>query len=269
MHEADSIFWFGLIMAVSAGAWLIGWRYATRFPRSCWLGLLVALALLFGWGWLVRHPATAVTFIPSRILSRVEGVGGVPFFLFMLGVGWARSHLPRQRQVMTWAMLLGVVYLVHGSRWLLQETPSAAMGQTVAPFEIRQTQDYSCVPAACATALNILDIPSTESQMAELTMTRSGSGATIVRALHGLNLRLNGLPLQARLISPPFEHIAQLPLPSLTPLQFEINQQHMVVLCDVTDDGVWMMDPQTGYCFLRHAEFRRVYRDRVIIFQKR
>jgi ABC-type bacteriocin/lantibiotic exporter with double-glycine peptidase domain len=142
------------------------------------------------------------------------------------------------------------------------------MGQTVEPYDIRQSQDYSCVPAACATALNLLGLPSTEMQMAELTQTRPGTGATLIRALDGLDRRLMGTGWRAVLLEPSVGELERLPLPALTPLQFEASRQHMVVVSRFAYDGVWVMDPMDGYTYFSREEFEAAYRRRVIVFER-
>jgi len=269
MNVSFSVNWFVGIALFAVLAWLVGVRLG-RGP--VWTGRLtigVGVALMLGWGWLIRHPATAVDWIPVSVLSRIEGVGGVPLFMLILGAAWARSRLPRQRVVIAWAMMFGAIYFVNGGMWMLQSTPAAVMGQSVEPQEIRQSQDYSCVPAACATALNLLDVRSTEMQMAELTQTRPGRGATIIRALDGLERRLADENLRPVLLEPTYAQLQHLPLPALTPLQFEPTRRHMVVISRTTERGVWIMDPMDGYQYLTYGEFRKVFRDQVIVFHRR
>lgn len=267
MNGSVSVNWFVGIALFTVLAWLVGVRLGRG---SAWAGRLtigLGVVMMIGWGWLIRHPATAVHFIPVGLLSWIEGVGGVPLFMLILGAAWARSRLPRQRLLIGWAMMFGAIYFVNGGMWMLQSTPTAVMGQTVEPYEIRQTQDYSCVPAACATALNLLGVSSTEREMAELTQTRPGTGATMIRALDGLEHRLRGGPLRPVLLEPTFDELKALPLPALTPLQFEPTRRHMVVISRITSTGIWIMDPMDGYQYFTHHAFRDIYCDQVIIFR--
>ncbi|MBB6431325.1 cysteine peptidase family C39 domain-containing protein [Algisphaera agarilytica] len=267
MSGTESVIWFIGIALFTVFAW---WGGVCLGRGHAWVGRLTIVAgigLILAWGWLIRHPATAVSLIPVGILSRIEGVGGVPLFMMVLGAAWARCEVARQRVVIGWAMMFGAIYFVNGGMWMLQETPASVMGQTVSAHDIRQSQDYSCVPAACATALNLLEIPSTEKEMAELTQTRPGTGATMIRALDGLERRLRGGELRPILSAPRYEELSDLPMPLLTPLQFEATRQHMVVIVKVTDDGVWFMDPMDGYQYFVHEEFSRLYRNQVIEFR--
>ncbi len=270
MQQDFSYLWFLGVGVLTAAGWVLGLRIGRRCSHTRGRCAIVAgLVLIMLWAWLIRHPAWAVQVIPVRVLSRVEGIGGVPIFMCVLGIAWGRSVLPRQRHVITWAIMLGAIHFVNGGRWLLQETPSAVMGQTVEARLTRQSQDYSCVPAACATVLNLLNLPSTEVQMAELTLTRPGSGATIVRALDGLEQRLAQTRWRAHLLEPDLEDLARLPLPAITPLQFEPSRRHMVVITQIDTAGIWLMDPSEGYLYFSIEEFRPVFRHQVIVFRPR
>ncbi|MEO0513940.1 MAG: cysteine peptidase family C39 domain-containing protein [Planctomycetota bacterium] len=269
MSGSVSVNWFIGIALFTVLAWLVGVRLGQRSAWTARLTIGLGVALMFGWGWLIRHPATAVSVIPVWLLSWIEGVGGVPLFMMILGAGWARTELPRQRMVIAWAMMFGTIYFVNGGMWMLQNTPTAVMGQSVDPRDIRQSQDYSCVPAACATALNLLGVSSTEMQMAELTQTRPGTGATMIRALNGLEQRLRGGKLRPVLVEPSLEDIASLPLPALTPLQYEATRRHMVVISRVNRQGFWIMDPMDGLLFFTFNEIRPHFRNQVILFESR
>ncbi|MEM9420048.1 MAG: cysteine peptidase family C39 domain-containing protein [Planctomycetota bacterium] len=267
MSGTESVNWFIGIALFTVLAWWGGVRLGRN---GIWIGRLTiagGILLILVWGWLIRHPATAVAVIPVGVLSRIEGVGGVPLFMMVLGAAWSRSEVARQRVVIGWAMMFGAIYFVNGGMWMLQETPTAVMGQSVSPYDIRQSQDYSCVPAACATALNILDFPSTEMQMAQLTQTRPGTGATMIRALDGLEQRLQGERVRPVLVAPRYEELGDLALPMLTPLQFEPTRQHMVVITKVSDKGVWIIDPMDGYYYLADEEMVDLYRDQAIVFR--
>ena len=260
--------WFVLAALLTMAGWLMGRTLGRGGAVRAAVGVLLAVGGMFAWAWLIRRPSVAVEVIPVGVLSRIEGVGAVPLFAAVLGVAWSRCHCGRQRVVVAWAMVLGAVYFHNGGGWLLQSTPSSVMGQTIQSEPVRQSQDYSCVPAACATALNLLGLPTTEAQMADLTQVRAGRGATLIRALDGLGRRLVGTGVTVHLIEPTLSELAALPMPAVTPLQFEPTRQHMVTLTRVTPRGVWFLDPMDGYDSLPLDEFAAVYRGRALIFER-
>ncbi|MEE9405447.1 MAG: cysteine peptidase family C39 domain-containing protein [Algisphaera sp.] len=251
-----------VVLAVIAGDFM--GRMSAGAARA---GMGGAVVWMLGWAWLVHRPAVAVEMIPVGILSRVEGFGGVPAFMFMLGVAWARSRLNRQRMLVAWSAAFGAVYFVNGGIWLLQDTPTAVMGHSAYDSVVLQSQDYSCVPASCATALNMLGVPSTEAQMAEYTDTRPDTGATVIRALQGLEERLSRSELQPRLREVAVEDAPGLLLPALAPLQYERNRRHMIVVVGFVPTGVWVMDPMSGLLELSWEHFNEHFCGQAIVFE--
>ncbi len=142
------------------------------------------------------------------------------------------------------------------------------MGNTYEPRgTVLQSQDYSCVAASCATALNLLGRPSSEAELAYLTDTRPGTGATVLRALRGLNERLDGGGLRARLYGIVAEAVPLIPLPALTALQYEPGRRHMVVILACDSERVWMIDPMFGVSETDHRSFAEVFTGQVIVFE--
>lgn len=268
MLDVNTCWFLGAVLFTAVAA-VAGVAAGRGSPGTARASAGAAVAWMLAWAWLVHHPDVALEFIPVEFLSRIEGFGGVPAFMFLLGVLWSRTRMSRQRVLVVWAAAFGGIYFINGGLWLLQDTPTSVMGHTYADATagvVLQTQDYSCVPASCATALNLLGQPSTEAQLARLTDTRPGTGATVLRALRGLNTRLAGSPLRARLLALTADGVRRLELPALTPLQYERSRRHMVVILACNESGVWLMDPMTGLGQLDPEAFRTVFVGQVIVF---
>lgn len=263
-----SALWFVLVAAMLPAAWFGGracGQIEDKLRRGCVIGL--AFVLLIGWSLLIKHPALAVQIIPLAALARLEGIGAAPLFIFMLGVGWHLAILKRQRAVMIMGMCLGAAYFVQGGLWMMRPTPSNAFGRDIDKLVVEQTQDYSCVPAASATALRMLGLNATEAEMAELTETRAGSGATLLRALNGIDNRLKHTGIEATLLEPDYDALMRLEPPLLTPLQYESARLHMVTIVEVRPHLVLLADPQVGVEFLSRHQFEEIYRGQVIAFE--
>jgi len=265
---SGSTLWFIGISLSLPLAWLAGCRMgrtpdATR--RGVYLGVAVGVMIL--WAWLIRHPAVAVNVIPLSVLARLEGVGAAPVFMFVVGIAWSFGQLKRQRAIVVVAVLLATGYFYRGGFWMLQQTPVGVFADETHPLEIRQSQDYSCVPAACATTLQLLHVETNEAEMARLTETRPGSGATLIRALHGLKLRLADEGIEAQLISSDYEQLRALSPPMLTPLQYEPARLHMVTILQIDEHQVTLVDPVAGPERLSRQEFESLYRGQVIAFE--
>ena len=160
-----SVDWFIVIAVLSVLAFLLGrWiGMSTRLRAGVWVAL--GLGVLATWTWLSSRPDVAIQAIPVGVLCYLEGTGGTPVFMLILGIAWSRCRIPRQKRVTVLAVVLGVFYFMTGGMWMLQTTPQSGFAQTIPGSAVMQSQDFSCVPASCATALNRLKIPTTESEM--------------------------------------------------------------------------------------------------------
>ncbi len=265
------LLWFLAMSVFAALSWAAGIVYGRRYPDHLGVAIAVSVALLVCATYLSRHPAVAVQVIPVDVLRQIEGSVAVPFFLFIVGLILARAQLPRQRRVAGWATLLGVVYFIQGSFWLLQPTPQVGFARSAGSGAVLQSADYSCVPAACATTLNLLGHPTSEAEMVHLTATRPGVGSTTVRALHGLNQRLDNLraPGHFYLLPASPESLRVMPLPALTALRFERTRRHMVTLVETDRFGVVIEDPIDGRIHLAWGEFAQYYNGEIILYATR
>ncbi len=267
-----SIAWF-LALAALAGLGYATGHWLGRGPRRrAYLGFGLGALLVGFWTWLHHHPAVAIHVVPPMTLRYLEGTAAVPIFMMIVGIAHAQSHIPRQRRVAVLAAVLGIVYFFQGGLWMLQTTPTSVMGRTIDKFHggvVYQTSEFSCVPAACATALNQLKLPTSEAQMAVFTETKAGTGATIIRAYNGLTKRLADEPYGVELVQPSYDDLVGQPLPVLTPLRMQATTHHMVTLLRIDEDGVWLADPQLGKVYMERDEFESVYTDQAIVFHHR
>lgn len=264
----DEVNWFLLLALLSVLGWQVGLRLGGRGVVSARATLAATITAMVVLIYLVKHPSVGVQVLPVGLLARVEGVAAVPMFAVVMGVAWSRSQLRRQRAIVAWGLLLGLVYFVNGGMWMLQATPTAVLAKEVAGPDVMQSQEYSCVPAASASALRRLGIEASEAEMAELTRTRPGTGSTTVRALYGLNLKLEAThsTWRAHLAEVEPEAVRGLPTPLLTPLRFESTRRHMVMITGFTPRGIRVMDPVDGMLVIQDDEFANHFTGETILF---
>jgi len=189
--------------------------------------------------------------------------------MLLLGLAWSRAKIPRQKRVIAWAAMFGAVFFVNGGMWMLQSTPEQGFAGTVDGQPVMQSQDYSCVAAACAQALDLLDVPTSEQQMARLTQTRPGTGSTTLRAMQGLKQRLEPSPFDVELLQIQPGDLRHLPLPVVTPLRYEKTRRHMVTITDVSDEVIQVMDPVDGAVLISWDTLDRVFTGEVLVFVRR
>lgn len=264
-----AVAWF-IVMAFLAAAAFAAGSWAGR--GGAWrarLWITGALSLLFVCSWLNRRPDVALQIIPPSILSYLEGIYATPVFMLILGIAWVRGARLRQRGLTVLALCVGVFFFVHGGMWMLQTTPTSAFAQAPGNGLVLQTQDFSCVPASCATALNTIGIPSSEAQMAELTQTRPENGATLIRAVDGLTRRLADTPWRVELIETPLETLDELPMPALTVVPGRnAGVRHMVVILKSRNGRLLVADPGDGPEWVDRDVFARGYNGYAILFHR-
>jgi len=241
-------------------------RLEDRWRRSMIVAVVFGLLLL--WAWLTRHPSVAVRVIPLGVLSRLEGIGAAPLFMFVIGVAWSMGELRRQRALVLLGGLIGMGYFVQGGLWMVQTTPTAAFAQPADSIAQLQSQDYSCVPAACSTTLRIYGIQTSESEMARLTETRPGQGATLIRAMNGLERRLGGSSIRPVMVEPTYDELRGVQPPFMVPLRYEARRLHMVTVLKVEHSRVVLADPASGVEAISRPEFERLFHGQAIIFQR-
>lgn len=258
------------VAALSALCLHLGWRWSNRSAVGGRMVMIVALTLLVAWAWLSKQPAVAVRVLPLEVLGSVEGVGAVPLFMALLGAAWARASRLRQRRVAGMAVIMGVVYFVSGGLWMLQSTPATGFASEAPAADgvALQSQEFSCVPAACATALTRLGVPTSEAVMAELTQTRPGTGATLLRAAEGLRERLAGTGWGVVVLRIEGRSIDELPMPLLTPLRFEAGRRHMVAVLGSGPRGIEVADPNVGRIWFDKADLLTYFTGDVIAFER-
>lgn len=265
-----SVGWFLIMAILSTAGFITGIHYGHGSRRRAWLTIAVSLTLMFGWQGLQQQPSWIVKAIPATLLSYLEGVAAVPLFMWIVGTLWALAKFPGQRRWAVAGLIVGILYFLSGGWWMLQTTPRQAFANGVVEGGIvMQSQDYSCVPAACATAIDMLGLTSSEAEMAQLTDTRPGSGATLIRALAGLQRRLGGTEWQPKLMQPNYRQLIGIQGPMVAPLRFELAQRHMVVIQKVTEFSVQIADPYSGPIEMDRQEFEKVYTGVVILFERR
>ena len=291
-RERVQVFWFILLAVLAVFGFVAGnWMSRGSRQRTVLVGG-GALGLLAIWVWLLHHPAVAVHVLPVSVLAHVEGVGAVPLFMAIVGVAWTNASLPRQRRITILAAFFGGIFFLQGSLWMLQSAPARVLGESSRQTVVMQSQDYTCVPAACATALHRLGVLTSEAEMAELTQTRPGTGSTLIRALDGLRRKLDremgriaGVDadeseasirsvriagtLRPELLQPALTELVLLQPPLITPLQAETTQLHMVVILSVDRGSIRIADPELGVIRLSTDEFAQQYTGQVIHFVRR
>ncbi len=261
--------WFLVVAAAALGCMRLGYAIARRSSARARGVVMVCVLLLMTWGWLSQCPAMATRLLPIGLLAYLEGVAPVPVYMAMVGALWGAAGSRRQRRFAALTTVLGVTYLMINGMWMLQASPREAFASRRDGVVVRQSSEYSCVAAACATALNQIGVPTTEARMVELTHTRPGTGSTLIRALHGLSNRLEetGGRYRARMIAVEPDSLAALDMPALTTMRYVPSSRHMVTILSYEPRSVVIADPDVGEIRVSPLQFERYFVGDVIVFE--
>ncbi|MCX5660246.1 MAG: cysteine peptidase family C39 domain-containing protein [Planctomycetota bacterium] len=268
---SESTLCFALVLIGSIAAFFAG-RWAGRNRRAAGpLVVTVSLSLLCAWGWLQWNPATLVRLLPLALLSNIEGVAGAPLVALILGVAWSRSRVTRQRAVVLAGAGVCFLYFIHGGFWMLQTTPASAFADQTHPrlSPVMQTQDFSCGPAAGATALRRLGIWTTEAELAELVQARPGSGTTMIRMLNGLSHRLESTNWEPRLVQPDWKGLKRQTMPALALTRPQSTRGHIIAIIAIRGEAALIADPVDGPMWLSQDQFMEIYAGEAIVFGRR
>jgi len=262
----ESAAWFaGLIvtslMAVVVASYIARRRPAARHFISLCVFALTLLAL-----WLSHRPDLTVQFISPDVLIYLESTATLPLTALLIGLGWRTSRIRRARMLMVTGGVIVAGCFIYNSFWMIWPNAGTNLSDKTAAAPIKQSTPYSCVPAACASALGQMGIVSCESEMAELTQTVPLRGATILRAYAGLSKRLSSTDMSLHLTRPSWRDLQSLPMPALAVLQFRPDQTHMVLILSASEHQLQMFDPIDGELLFPRDAYERHATGQVIWF---
>lgn len=250
----------------SAICLIVAFRLPPRSRAGYVLGGALLVMLIGGfavehrqsWAWAaMRVPGSDLVFLTNLFL---EGT------VVLCALLW-RSALERKAR---WrAGVLSVVLLgasLGSYAWYFGPTPAPLTGSVDRNGFCPQTTHDSCSAASATMLLAWHHVPTTEAEMAELCLTRSGHGTTPLGLYRGLTLRAasHGLCVRLISISKPSEIrksdcpcILSVGLKSGCPTEvndrmisygWEPGLQHTVVIMDADPAGQWVdvADPTNG-----------------------
>jgi len=252
--------WFEsfIVFAIALFAFTLG-SWFSRLPKPYWaLGYFIPLGLVLLYVLALFDPRLALAPPLSWML-----IGRIRFAFFnfittvMLSV--PLSRLPQKRNrivvralicVLTAASILPFLAPAFNRSYL------AGLKTRLDPDGVcRQSNDYTCGPAAAVTALRKLGLPAEEGELAILAHTSSLAGTepdVLAKVLQNLD-RTNGLVAEYR----SFRDVDDLKQAGLTVavLRFNALQNHCVTILGVQTNCVLVGDPLNGLTLMPTDEF--------------
>lgn len=202
---------------------------------------------------------------------------------FMAGITWTHGYGTKFRRV-----LFGGVLFATASYSVV----SPILGESPACLDIwdenkvcLQTSNFTCTPAAAAMLLTWHGIPSEESEMAELCLTRRGT--TWQGLYRGLLIKTRDSPYRVRVVECSFEELSDKlqgqaailsvgidpskPYPKIFTEQWgwQAGIRHSVMLRSVMDDGrLSIADPAVGAELWTADVLEILYRGRFLVLEE-
>lgn len=236
-------------VAIAAFAFLLG-RFSSKLPKPYWiLGYLVPLAILLLYCVAIFEPG--VTMVPPLSWMLAGRTKFVCFnFVTTMVLSAPLGRLPQKRNRVMVCLLIAVLTSMSivpfaapaFNRSYLAQLKTRVDGDGVC----RQSNPYTCGPAAAVTVLRKLGVPAEEGEIAILAHTSALTGTDPDVLAHVLQKRYgpNGVTVEYR----GFRNARELANAGLAVavMQFNALQDHCVAILGVETNRVLIGDPLSG-----------------------
>jgi hypothetical protein len=244
--------------AIALLAFYLG-RWFSRLPKRYWLvGYFIPLGLILLYCLAIFE--SQLTMIPPLSWMLVGRSRFVCFnFISTMLLSAPLARLPQRRNRIVVCVLIAVLTFVSMVPFLapaFNRSNLAGLKTRVDPDGVcRQSNEYTCGPAAAVTALRKLGFPAEEGEIAILAHTTSLTGTEPDVLAKVLRQRYGAAGLMAEYRA--FKGIEELKDAGLTVaiLKFNALQDHCVTILGVQTNGVSVADPLTGLNLVPNEEF--------------
>ncbi len=281
-----SAIWFCLLLLVAAAFLALGRWLGDLSERVSRVTLIVSLGLIALAAVPRFQPTMLHTALPLSLSIYLEGLLATFPWMMLSGLAWS-GRLSKNLKRATWLLIvLGLVYFLFGGVWMVlpnirpyERETRTAEGVTL------QSRTDACVPAACATALRRMGIPTTEAEMCHVVQAKIGRGSTLARAAYGLGDYLEGQGIEVSIRDLSADEVvwtARPDKPVLVVIRSNFAADHMVAVLGRIQRGVVIANPspgahggvskmaiKTNYGFemFLPEDFAKLYRGGAIVFE--
>ncbi|HYE02148.1 MAG TPA: cysteine peptidase family C39 domain-containing protein [Phycisphaerales bacterium] len=266
----DTLVWFGAQVLLAAAGVALAPALARR-PRPEWAtACVLAFAAMLAWPLMRFFPGAAIGVLGAPTVACLELTGlAIPAALLFSVAG---AQLPRasDRRALRLLLVVCAVYFLKAGWWMVAPVVGIGGVPDLGPtrFErgvCRQTTGYTCVASSLVTALRAHGIDAQESEMARLSRTQVGGGATDSRALWALQEKLAGTGLAARYAALDRAGLVAVPKPCLVQLNWGFFTSHMVPVLAADEWHVTIGDPLAGRRTVSWETFLREWKGQAIV----
>jgi predicted double-glycine peptidase len=215
-------------------------------------------------------PMLEARIMPIDVYAAIQNEFWLPFAVLFFAIA---SHLvpSRNRKAVLIIVIMLVLVVAQQSSWHLRKPDMYEYKGTIVDGVCRQTSYETCGAASMVTLLNSIGIPTTEGEMAKLSMTAPGRGLSIHQAAYGLKRKLGqlGRSEQVAIEVPELMDLHNLPKPLRAGIRFSLRTNHMICVLETTKDALVVGDPiSSGRKTWSWRQFDEVWSGIVIICHK-
>lgn len=165
---------------------------------------------------------------------------------------------------------VAALYFFEAGWWMLAPL-SGGLGTTNVDAHgvCRQSTGYTCAAASMVTMLRARDLPADEVELARLSYTQVGGGATDSRVLWALERKLAATALRPRCQRLDLAGLIAASKPCLVQLDWGYFTSHMVPVLEASSTRVLLGDPLSGRREMSAADFMRKWKRAAITVEQR
>jgi predicted double-glycine peptidase len=264
-------FFFIILTVLSCTMAAVAFLPFSKNKSDCRKKILIGAALslipIIAKGTFSIFPLLEARIMPIDIYAAIQRDFWLPFAVLFFAF---TSHLvpSRYRQSILIIAVMLVLVVAQQSSWQLGKPDMYDYKGTIVDGVCRQTSYETCGAASMVTLLNSKGIPTTEGEMARLSMTAPRIGLSPHGAAHGLKRKLGQLERSEHVAVkvPELEDLHKLPKPFLAGIKFSTWTNHMVCVLDTTEKYLVVGDPiSVGQKKWSWKNFRKMWSGIVIV----
>jgi predicted double-glycine peptidase len=265
--------WFESLVAVSIAlsAFLVG-RWFSHLPKPYWLiGYAIPLGLIVLYCIAIFVPE--LTDVPPLSWMMIGRSRFVSFnFVATMLLSAPLTRLPQKRNRVMVCTLIAVLTAMSVVPFLAPAFNRSYLAGLKTRMDgdgvCRQSNEYTCGPAAAVTALRKLGLAAEEGEIAILAHTSSLTGTepdVLAKVLQN-RYRTNGLVVEYR----SFRSLDELKdaNPTVAVMKFNALQDHCVAILGVHTNGILVADPLSGLSVVPAEEFENKWMFVGIVLKK-
>ena len=208
------------------------------------IGAALSLIPIIAKGAFSIFPLLEARIMPIDIYATIQRDFWLPFAVLFFAFA---SHLvpSRYRRSILIIVVMLVLVVAQQSSWHLGKPDMYDYKGTIVDGVCRQTSYETCGAASMVTLLNSKGIPTTEGEMARLSMTAPRIGLSPQGAAYGLKRKLEqlGRSEHVSIKVPELKDLQKLSKPFLAGIKFSTWTNHMVCVLDTKEKYLVVGDP--------------------------